>query len=365
MAQRVRRRGRSGRRRCRDRPEDAKVSDANHPGADKPAPASDRSARNGAMAQLMIDSIHDYAVFMLDPAGNVLNWNIGAKRIMGYAADEIIGRHFSCFYPEETRDSEPQRALVTAARLRSYEEEGWQVRMDGSRFWSNVVIEPVYGAAGDVIGFAEVTRDTSERRAAVEALRKANEDLERRVEERTRELEALNAELGRLGDTDPLTGIYNRRGFASVARHEMGRSSRYKTPFSVLCVDIDNFKMINDTFGHAAGDMALQMVVKQMGGQLRGGDIMARTGGDEFVLLLLETTSDRAVGVAERLCQGVASTPTEAVGTAFATMVSIGVAQWAPNETIDDLLARADAALYLAKANGARGCVVVAGETTA
>lgn len=341
------------------------MSDVNHPGPGTPPPAADRSAQNSAMAQLMIDSIRDYAVFMLDPAGNVLTWNIGATRIMGYGVDEIIGRHFSCFYPEETRDSEPQRALATAARHRSYVDEGWQVRKDDSRFWASVVIEPVYEATGDVIGFAEVTRDTTERRAAMEALRKANEDLGRRVEERTRELEALNAELGRLADTDPLTGIYNRRGFASVARHEMKRSTRYMMPFSVLCVDVDNFKTINDSFGHAAGDMALQMVVKQMGGQLRGGDTMARTGGDEFVLLLLETTSDRAAGVAERLCQGVASTPTEAAGTAFATMVSIGVAQWATDETIEDLLARADAALYRAKAGGARGCVVVAGETTA
>jgi diguanylate cyclase (GGDEF)-like protein/PAS domain S-box-containing protein len=325
------------------------MSNANHPGLGKPMSDSDCSAQNSAMAQLMVDSIHDYAVFMLDPMGNVLSWNIGATRIMGYAANEIIGCHFSCFYPDAIRSDEPQRALATATRHHNYGGEGWQVRKDGGCFWASVVIQPVYGATGDILGFAEVTRDTTERRAALEALRMANEELERRVAERTRELNALNAELERLADTDPLTGIYNRRRFASAAGHEMKRSTRYKTPFAILFIDVDNLKTINDTFGHAAGDLALQMVVRQMGGQLRGGDIMARIGGDEFVLLLLETTSDQAVGVAERLCQEVASTPTEVAGTVFATTVSIGVAQWTPHETVDDLLSRADAALYKAK----------------
>lgn len=336
---------------------------SNVPAGGAPAagcPTANRAAQNSAMAQLMIDSIHDYAVFMLDPAGHVLSWNIGARRIMGYADDEIIGRHFACFYPSETRGCVPGRAIQAASRERHYGDEGWLIKKDGSRFWATVAIEPVRGPDGSDIGFAEVIRDTTERRMAEEALRKANEELERRVDERTRELNALNAELGRLADTDPLTGIFNRRGFMPVAKHELGRSARYRTPLCVLFVDIDKFKDINDSFGHAAGDEALRMVVQQMGGQLRGGDVMARLGGDEFVLLLLETDTAGGVTVAERLCQKVASTATQAVDAAFATTVSVGVAEWQAGEGLDVLLARADGALYAAKKAGTCGVVVAA-----
>jgi len=315
---------------------------------------------NQAMAKLMVDSIRDYAVFMIDPAGRILNWNTGATRIMGYSSREIVGQDFSIFYPRGSRAVEPRRALVTAARKGHYDSEGWQLRKDGSRFWASVVIEPVFQKSGQIIGFAEVTRDTTERRLAEQALRTAKDELERRVEERTRELQALNAELERLADTDSLTGIPNRRSLMNIAAHEMRRSKRYHKPFAVLFVDLDDFKTINDTFGHAAGDEALRMVVAQMGRQLRGGDVMARIGGDEFVLLLLETTIDGAKQMAERLCREVASTTIEADGKPFSTIVSVGVAQWHAGETFDQLLARADGALYAAKKEPDGGRVVIA-----
>jgi diguanylate cyclase (GGDEF)-like protein/PAS domain S-box-containing protein len=321
---------------------------------------SDQAAQDGAMAQLMIDSIRDYAVFMLGTEGYILSWNTGAKRLMGYTSQEIVGRHFSSFYPDDSRGSEPQIALATATRDGHYGSEGWQVRKDGSRFWASVVIESVYRVGGPIIGFAEVTRDTTKRRLAEEALRAAKADLERRVEERTSELTRLNSELERQADTDGLTGIWNRRGFMRLAAHEMRRTARYHKPFAILFVDLDKFKAINDTFGHAAGDRALQTVVRQMGRQLRDGDVMARIGGDEFVLLLLETSVDGAVRVADRLCQGVAAATIEAGSASFTTMVSVGVAEWRANETIDQLLARADAALYAAKAKDTSGCAVAA-----
>jgi diguanylate cyclase (GGDEF)-like protein/PAS domain S-box-containing protein len=322
---------------------------------------ADRSAQSGAMAQLMIDSIRDYAVFMIDTDGRVLSWNTGARRIMGYTAHEVMGRHVSEFYPEDLRETEPQHALEAATRDGHYRSEGWQVKKDGSRFWASMVIETVCRENGDIIGFAEVTRDTTERRCAEEALRAAKQDLERRVEERTEELKALNIELERQADTDCLTGIWNRRGFLRLAAHEIQRSARYRKPFAILFIDLDDFKTINDAYGHAAGDRALQLVVAQMGRQLRAGDVMARIGGDEFVLLLLETTVNGAVRVAKRLCRALAAATTEAEGASFTTMVSVGVAQWRTGETIDLLLARADAALYSAKEKAEKGCVIAAG----
>src|SRR5690242_19569917 len=106
---------------------------------------------------------------MLDPTGHVTTWNPGAERMKGYRADEIVGRHFSVFYPAEAqRRHHPQDELETALRDGRYEEEGWRVRKDGTRFWANVVITPVYDR-GSHVGLAKVTRDVTERRASTEA----------------------------------------------------------------------------------------------------------------------------------------------------------------------------------------------------
>jgi len=122
--------------------------------------------------QLLIDSVRDYAIYLLDAEGNVATWNTGAQRFKGYTADEVIGRHFSIFYTEEDRAvSLPARALATAAAEGRFESEGWRVRKDGARFWAHVVIDPVLGEGGDLIGYAKITRDVSERRAADAALR--------------------------------------------------------------------------------------------------------------------------------------------------------------------------------------------------
>ena len=127
----------------------------------------DRSERD---FQLLVRSVTDYAIFMLDPDGYISSWNIGAEKIKGYTEAEIIGRHFSCFYtPEDQMAGIPQLALAKAAHDGRYEAEGWRVRRDGTRFWANVVLDPVLDN-GVLIGFAKVTRDATTRRAAEVAL---------------------------------------------------------------------------------------------------------------------------------------------------------------------------------------------------
>jgi PAS domain S-box-containing protein len=119
--------------------------------------------------RLLVQGVKDYAIFMLDPDGRVMTWNEGAQRIKGYLAEEIIGRSFSAFYPaEDVTAAKPQRELAIAIREGKYEEEGWRVRKDGSLFWANVLITAVRGNEGRLIGFAKVTRDLTERRAAQE-----------------------------------------------------------------------------------------------------------------------------------------------------------------------------------------------------
>jgi len=114
--------------------------------------------------RLLIEGVQDYAIFMLDPDGRVRNWNKGAKRIKGYDRAEIIGKHFSCFYPEEDlRNGKPEWELEVAAKEGRFEDEGWRVRKDGSRFWANVIITAIRDDGGKLIGFGKVTRDFTER----------------------------------------------------------------------------------------------------------------------------------------------------------------------------------------------------------
>jgi PAS domain S-box-containing protein len=123
---------------------------------------------------LFVGSVTDYAIYLLDTDGVITNWNAGAERIKGYRASEIIGQHFSVFYtPKDREDGLPQRALMTAARDGRLEAEGWRVRKDGSPFWANVVIDAVHDDTGELIGFAKITRDMTERRAVDEQLRQS------------------------------------------------------------------------------------------------------------------------------------------------------------------------------------------------
>ncbi|MEE7451541.1 hybrid sensor histidine kinase/response regulator [Methylobacterium radiotolerans] len=128
--------------------------------------------------RLLVQGVTDYAIFMLDPDGVVTNWNSGAARIKGYKQAEIIGQHFSCFYTEEDRAAGvPVRALETARREGRFEAEGWRVRKDGTRFWASVVIDAIRDDTGELIGFAKVTRDITERRNAQESLEKGRASL--------------------------------------------------------------------------------------------------------------------------------------------------------------------------------------------
>lgn len=133
--------------------------------------------------RLLVNAVQDYAIFMLDVQGHVSSWNTGAERIKGYGVSEIIGKHFSIFYPEEDlRAGKPQRELEIAAKEGRLEDEGWRLRKDGSRFWANVIITAIRNDAGKLIGFGKVTRDFTDKIKANEALRK--EIVERTAAER-------------------------------------------------------------------------------------------------------------------------------------------------------------------------------------
>ncbi len=128
--------------------------------------------------RLLVQGVSDYAIYMLDPEGNVASWNSGAERIKGYSSQEIIGRHFSTFYTDEDRlGGLPERALATASRDGRFEKEGWRVRKDGSRFWASVVIDAIRDDFGEIIGFAKITRDITEKLETQRALERTREEL--------------------------------------------------------------------------------------------------------------------------------------------------------------------------------------------
>jgi PAS domain S-box-containing protein len=129
------------------------------------------SAESDGLYRLLVDSVRDYAIFALDCAGNILSWNEGASRIKGYSADEIIGKHFSIFYPaDKVAERFPEHELEVAASAGRFEDEGWRLRKDGSRIWANVVITALRNDDGALVGFAKVTRDLTDRRRAEEEL---------------------------------------------------------------------------------------------------------------------------------------------------------------------------------------------------
>ena len=155
--------------------------------------------RSEERARLFVEAVQDYAIFMLDPEGRVSTWNTGAERIKGYKASEIIGQHFSRFYPEEdVRSGKPDWELRVALEEGRLEDEGWRLRKDGSRFWANVIITPVRDHTGTLVGFSKVTRDFTERMLT----RRSLEDSQRRLQESERSLRDLSLHLLRTQDEE-------------------------------------------------------------------------------------------------------------------------------------------------------------------
>lgn len=185
----------------------------------------------------------------------------------------------------------------------------------------------------------------AEQRRDLQAL---NTALSGEIEHRTR----LEAELRRLADTDDLTGALARRKFMEIAAREWLRHERSASPVCVLMLDLDRFKLLNDGYGHAVGDAALLAFVVTCRANLRTRDIIGRTGGEEFAIVLPDTVIEVGCEVAERLRAAVATTAVPAPDVAVSMSVSIGVAQAQPGENLESAMQRADSALYVAKRAG-------------
>ena len=283
----------------------------------------------------IFDHVRDYAIYTVGIDGQIDEWNHSLRRFGGWQARDLIGQSFGTFFPPSDRQR-AEELLSRASAHGSVEHETWYLRKDGTRVWANSVITALPDPSGQVRGFVVVTRDMTERK---------------RMED----------ELRRLATTDPLTGAYNRRFGHSRLAEELRRRDRYKNRVSVLLLDIDHFKAINDHFGHEAGDHALRQLTDICIRVLRRVDIVVRWGGEEFLALLPETGRLEAGRAAERIREAVAAAEIAVEGSLPITMtVSIGVAE-ATGSDPHDVVRRADAALYAAKNDGRNRIVVAEG----
>ena len=212
---------------------------------------------------------------------------------------------------------------------------------------------PALALAGFIVLFLASARSLSNRfDRDYRELGALRQELEERIEERTLELQAANARLAEASRTDSLTGLLNRRGFLEKGAAEIERSRRSRKPFCVVMADADHFKRINDLHGHAAGDRALQLLGDLLRSSLRAQDLVARWGGEEFVLLLPETDTHGATLVAESIRRRVVERPLASGELVLPVTLSFGLAEHRPESNLEGTLAHADAALYRAKAEG-------------
>jgi len=264
---------------------------------------------------------------MFHQSQGILSANEEAARILGVRQAELVGRHFLDFVAPSSEDTARivfHRALDDGKISRSVEMELQPAQ--GDPVIAHVSMAPLHWEGLPVIDI--VLHDITALRSEAEKLR-------------------------RLATTDPLTGSDNRRCFLDKAAREVERARRYARPLSVLSLDIDYFKSINDTYGHQAGDEALRRFCQTIRDSLRDGDTLGRLGGEEFAIILPETDGPRAVAVGDRLRRKIEQIAVPTDDRHFQLTVSIGVADLLADESsIEPCLRRADQALYAAKHSG-------------
>lgn len=419
--------------------------------------------------RLLVEGVSDYAIYMLDPQGVVVNWNAGAHRAKGYTVGEIVGKHFSCFYSAQDRQaSVPDTNLKTAHTVGRFEDQGWRYRKDGSAFWAHVVIQAIYNDDNRLLGYAKITRDCTELREYEQQILRAK-DLAEQNSARTASLSrfldtiitnipscvivedlvsqeilllnnraeqllgvsqqqmlgkkltdrlspamaeyfiqlsaaaqrneglhkneqllvtlageriinasasivrgsdardnyvlliandvtdqrAADARIHHMAHHDNLTSLPNRELFSQRLNEALRTDKVNGKRTATLGLDLDNFKNVNDALGHQVGDDLLRAVAVRLRNVLRDQDTLARSGGDEFSIVLPGLMqAGEAEAVAKRLIAAIRP-PFNVDGHNLSVGLSIGIALADSKlATPDQLLRCADMALYEAKRNG-------------
>lgn len=300
------------------------------------------------------------ATVVIDQAHQVTHWNKACEALTGLPAAEAmqtrnhrspdnierqpfladlvlegeIEADFHRFFLGNLRKS----SLVDGA----YETEEFRENAQGEGKWLYLTAAPLLSREGELIGAIETIQDVTERRLAEESLRQS--------EERYRHLSV----------TDSLTQLYNARHFKTTLDQEMLRAQRYRRPLVLVIADVDNFKSINDTYGHAEGDRVLEALAEVIKNTLRSSDTAYRYGGEEFAILMPEVSAAEGAVVADRLRAEFAGVPLNMPdGAVIRVSISVGLTQFQPGDDARSLFCRADSGMYLAKQRG-KNCVMIA-----
>jgi diguanylate cyclase (GGDEF)-like protein/PAS domain S-box-containing protein len=290
----------------------------------------------GATRELLsyvVDSSDD-AIVTTSPDAAITSWNRAAERLYGYTAEEAIGCAVSMIEPPDRKGEQAEvlRRVFAGEPVDQLEVE--RVRKDGSTITVSLTISPVRDADDEIVSVAVMARDVTE---------------QKRDEDRLRHL----------AEHDQLTGLVNRRRFDQELKRELAKAGRYHSHSAVLSVDIDNFKAINDSAGHAAGDAVLTEVADALSSRFRSTDVVARLGGDEFGVLVTAVGIEEARAAADDLLGTIRARPAMYGGMPFRITASIGVTAFQSDDvTASEVLVNADLAMYAAKAAG-RDRVVV------
>jgi diguanylate cyclase (GGDEF)-like protein/PAS domain S-box-containing protein len=289
---------------------------------------------------------------LVDLEGRFLKLNPQICEMFGYSRDELEGKYVNEVTHPDYHNVTPTFIQQAASGLKDHAEfEKLYIHKNGSLVWGQVSSSLVRDGAGIPLYFISHVQDITARKQAESELLKLRESLETA----NRDLQTALIREQELSHTDVLTGINNRRYLLELAEQKFAVASRYEQPLAVMMFDIDHFKNINDTFGHAIGDQMLKSVTQIACAELRSADVIGRYGGEEFIVLLPVTTAQQAGLVAERIRADVAAlrVPTEK-GDAAVTL-SIGIIEMdhaAQAESVDEMFQRVDRAMYTAKQAG-------------
>jgi diguanylate cyclase (GGDEF)-like protein/PAS domain S-box-containing protein len=278
----------------------------------------------------VVQYAHD-AIITIDDSENIVLFNEAASRIFGYSNEEIIGSSLAKLIPERFRKKHPDYIIgftnaQEASRLMHSRAPTLALRKDGSEFTAAITISKTRVAHGTEM--TAIVRDISDETSLIEELIIASRQ-------------------------DALTGLYNRRWFGELLNAEISRCRRFDRSFSLLMLDIDDFKKINDTYGHIVGDRALQAFAQRLTGMLREMDVACRWGGEEFVALLPETSIEGALVVAEKIRSETEMARLKHEGVELGFTVSIGIAHFPSGDgSSDSVIDTVDQRLYSAKKAG-------------
>jgi len=317
----------------------------------------------GEMLRVQATALRSAAngIVITDRAGWITWVNPAACAITGYEPDELIGSH-TRILKSGRHDAEFYANIwKTISHGETWSGTIVNRRKDGSLYHEEQTIAPVVDETGTVTHFIAIKQDVTARRRNEEALSTAHAKLGEYVIE----IESLNRRLREEALHDPLTGLHNRRFFEEAAARDIARAIRRGEALSIAMLDLDHFKSINDTHGHAAGDRVLRQVADILRGGVRASDLLCRFGGEEFVAVLAGVSLEQAVQIAEQWRASIAAARIDTgTGATIGCTISIGISQLSSDhrDMVSSVLQRADAALYEAKRQG-RDRIVGAGQT--